>query len=94
MCGWEACVARGMHSWEHALMGRVMYSWGGGACVAEGHVWHGLKGKHTQLGGMCGWGHAWRGACMAGGMHGWGMGHRWLGDMHGWRIAWLGRGHR
>ena len=58
MCGWEVCVAE-----RHTLLGAMH---GGGGMCGWGHAWQG--GVHGEGG------HAWqRGACTAGGMHGWGV---------------------
>ena len=58
---------------------------GEGACVAEGHAWHG-----GVCGGGCAWqgcvwpGHAWQRVCMAGGRYGKECG----GGMHGRGRVW------
>ena len=80
MMFYEACVAEG-----GGVRGRGL------VCMARGGK-HGRGGVHGR-GAMCGGGmhgreggHAWRGACMVGGMHG--RGHAWqgacvVGGIHG-----------
>ena len=90
MNGW-GCV------WPGGVCGRGwgLHDWGEGgmngwkACMAGGCAWLGsvcgLGGGHAWMRGICGWWHAWFGACIA-----WeacmASGHVWLvaGGMHGW----------
>ena len=61
-------------------------------------VSHSVHGGACMAGGMCGRGHVWQGACVAGdgGVHGRGAcmagGHAWQGGMHG-RGASVAGGH-
>ena len=61
----------------------------GGVC-GRGHVWRGgvWQGGSMHGGGVHGEGHAWQGACMAGG-HAWqvGMSGRRVGHCSGWYVT-------
>ena len=50
--------------------------------LGQGNIFRSLCQEFCPQGDMHDRGHAWQGACMAGGMHGRGKVHAWQGGIH------------